>query len=47
MITLFDLPERYVAQFVPDAFPDQPQPRLQNWSEEDIEMYCGTRKEIA
>jgi hypothetical protein len=49
MNSVFDLEERYVAQLVPEAYPGVPQPVLKNWSDEDLEAYCGiyNRKEIA
>ncbi|NQE88087.1 hypothetical protein [Nocardia terpenica] len=33
--------EMYRAWTAPGVFPDQPQPRLENWPKDDLEMYCG------
>ncbi|WP_228798435.1 hypothetical protein [Nocardia cyriacigeorgica] len=33
--------EMYRAWVMPELYPNQPQPRLENWSKEDLEMYCG------
>ncbi|ERB55296.1 hypothetical protein N806_29765 [Rhodococcus sp. P27] len=33
--------EMYRSWTIPEMFPDQPQPRLENWSAEDLEAYCG------
>jgi len=33
--------EMYRAWVMPEMYPNQPQPRLENWSKEDLEMYCG------
>lgn len=40
--TIFDLgDDRYIAQVVPGVYPNERQPVVSNWSEEDREMYCG------
>jgi hypothetical protein len=36
--------DMYRAWVVPDLFPDQKQPRLENWSAEDLEAFCGIYK---
>lgn len=36
--------EMYRAWVHPDLYPNERQAVLKNWSDEDIEMYCGTRK---
>lgn len=42
MLDVFDLGDpRYIAQVMPELHPEQPQPRLDNWSTEEREMYCG------
>lgn len=42
MTSIFDLADdRYIAWLVPDLFPKHPQPRLQNWSEDDLARFCG------
>ena len=48
MSTLFDPDfsqsprnEMYRAHVFPDLYPDEPQPVLSNWSDEDLEAYCG------
>lgn len=33
--------EMYRAQLVPDAFPHEKSMLVDNWSQEDREMYCG------
>lgn len=42
--SIFDIAfsdERYQAQVMPDLFPDQKQPVLNNWHPEDLEAFCG------
>lgn len=42
LVDITDLGDvRYTAQVMPELYRNQPQPRLENWSEEDLEMYCG------
>lgn len=36
--------EMYRAWAIPELFPKEPQPRLENWSDEDLEAYCGIYK---
>lgn len=39
---IFDLGEiRYIAQVVPECYPDEPLPVLKNWTAEEREAYCG------
>lgn len=33
--------DMYRSWVIPGLYPDQPKPCLQNWSVEDLEMYCG------
>lgn len=33
--------EMYRSQVVEDVYPGQPRMRIENWSDEDREMYCG------
>ena len=33
--------EMYMAWVMPDLFPHQPKPRLENWSEQELEYDCG------
>lgn len=33
--------EMYRAWVHPDLFPGEPQPRLNNWPDEDLEAFCG------
>ncbi|EHB47644.1 hypothetical protein MycrhDRAFT_5770 [Mycolicibacterium rhodesiae JS60] len=33
--------EVYRAEVTPDLFPHQPRMRLENWSQDDLEMYVG------
>ena len=33
--------EMYREWTVPGTFPEQPKARLENWPEDDLEMYCG------
>lgn len=33
--------EMYRAWVVPELFPKEQQPRLENWSDDDLEAYCG------
>lgn len=33
--------EFYRAQVVPDVFPDQPRMLIENWPEEEREIWCG------
>ncbi|WP_165614794.1 hypothetical protein [Mycobacteroides chelonae] len=33
--------EMYRAEIVPDLFPHQPRMLVENWSQQDREMYCG------
>ena len=33
--------EMYRAELVPDLFPDQKGMQLQNWPQQDLEMYVG------
>lgn len=33
--------EMYRAQLLPELFPHQPSMRLENWSQDDLEMYVG------
>ena len=35
--------EMYRSWLVPDLFPHERPPRLENWSLEDLEAYCGIR----
>lgn len=37
--------DMYRAWVFPDLYPDEPQPRLNNWPDEDLWMYCGIIKE--
>ena len=37
--------EFYRAQLFPELFPNEKQMLVENWSDEDREMYCGTTKE--
>lgn len=38
--------ELYRAQLVPDLFPHEPRMRIENWSDDDREAYCGIYKGI-
>lgn len=33
--------EMYRAWVIPDMYPDERQPRLENWTAEDREAFCG------
>ena len=33
--------QMYRAWAIPDLFPEERQPRLENWSADDLEAYCG------
>ena len=33
--------EMYRAQVFPELFPNQKRMLVENWSEQDLEMYCG------
>lgn len=33
--------QMYRAWVVPDLYPEERQPRLENWPAEDLEAYCG------
>jgi hypothetical protein len=33
--------EMYRSWLVPELYPHQKQPRLENWSADDLEAYCG------
>ena len=33
--------EYYRSLVFPELFPHEPKPRLENWSQQDLEMYCG------
>lgn len=41
MLDVFDMPETYLAQVVPDEFPDHPKMHTDRWSEEERAMYVG------
>lgn len=48
MINIFDpqfngIPrsELYRAQVTPELFPHEPRVRIENWSDEEREMFCG------
>lgn len=45
---VFSLESRYQACAFPDLFPEERQPVLNNWSDEDLADYCGIfdRKDI-
>lgn len=38
---LFSGFDMYRAWVIPELYPHEPQPRLENWSKDDLEMYCG------
>jgi hypothetical protein len=44
--SLFEDADMYRAWAFPDLFPGQPQPRLDNWSDEDLWDYCGIRRAV-
>lgn len=39
--TFNGLPELYRAELTPDLYPHQKPMRLENWAQDDLEMYIG------